>query len=293
MAGSGAWPVRVNRVSEISSALAPEMSARLAQDEDPLSILFVPADRKAAAVGMWARTRGDQVLALTAGGVLAGAEISAPGHPRWSSFAYDDIVLWSLTEELLYGCLEVGAGVDGQFQRAVLVFNTVGRAIVEEALAPLERGILGRSREAAPGSPRVRDTAGLPYGFVSYLTHTLLPLEDVRGKLFEPAVWRRSWRYWTRLVRPAQLFAATDARLAIIREEEELETAGYGYSAWTIPRRWGSDLAVLTEGDGSVALVLRSFPGALHVKAMAENRQALEGLVAELARAERTPSPPA
>jgi hypothetical protein len=87
------------------------------------------------------------------------------------------------------------------------------------------------------------------------------------------------WRFWTRLVRPAQLFAATNARLAIIREEEELKTPRYGYSAWTIPRRSSAQLAV-TEHEGSVALTLRSLPGALRFEALPEHRTALEGLVA-------------
>ena len=279
MAGSGAWPVRVHRLSEMASGLALELAAQLRRDEDPLSIVYVPADPRMPASGsMRARTRGDQALVLTPRRLLAGAEAVDPDQPHWCSFPYESIIAWSVTESLLYGCFEVAARAEGRLARAAFEFNTVGRVLVEEALAPLDRAVLGQSRRPGAGWPPPRDIPGLPLKFGSYLAHTLLPTEQVRRVLFEPAVTRRVWKIVTRLVHPAQLFVATDLRVAVIREEEQLKSPRYGYSAWTVPRRSAGELECIEEG-GSLFLTLRSAPTAMRVLLSPEKRKALKELL--------------
>jgi hypothetical protein len=280
MPGSGAWPIRVDHAAEMRTALGEELSDQVPPDETMLSILWVPMDPKAPREGtMWRRTRGDQVLAITERRLLSGATAAGVGESRWVAVPYEHVLSWAITVSLLYGRLDV-YGHDGERSvTAAFEFNTVGLSLVEGALAPLERTTLGQARGRRAGWPRLPDVGHVPVKFSSLLARALLPTEEVCAMHFEPAVVRRVWGF-RRLIRPAQLLAATDLRTVLIRDEKQVKP-GYGYCQLTVPCRWAKDFE-LVETDGTLALVLRSLPSAFRVEAHTDHRRELERALAAI-----------
>ncbi|NWF78630.1 MAG: hypothetical protein HXY37_01110 [Chloroflexi bacterium] len=284
MARFSAWPAPARSLADIPEPLGAELGQQLAVGERPEHLVYVPADATAARRGPWARTRGVQVLALTDRRILLGVQAAPADEPRWLACAYDEIVAWELSQNLLYGHLDLYGPPASQPSHAWMEFNTVGLRLIEAALAPLERATLGLERSVSPAVLPAAVQEALPYHFASYLRHALLPGEIVQEWLLQAAILESVLRFWKRMVAPPTLIVSTPVRLLVLREEPVTRKARYGHRSLTLPRSQAGALTLRDEapwllmayGPAPSTLQMRLDPG--HRPVAARMLAALAGM---------------
>jgi len=277
--GSG-WPVKVTTIDEVPHPMGGQLAEQLARGETPQQLVYVPADPAARRAGQWERTRGVQVLALTDQRLIVGVQAVRRGEAPWIAIPYDAIVTWEIGEILLYGRLDLCADLGGQVVRTYIEFNTVGTHLIVEALAPLERVVLGVARQSGLRQ-RGPTVTGLPFKFGNFLADALLPGEVVCDLVFQEAVVVPLFRFWRRLVTPGTVIAGTDRRLLVIREEAKVRDDRYGHSTITLPRRWVHDLAIHDDGTW-LTLAETQHAGVLRLPVARMRAAALYALVTAL-----------
>ncbi len=245
MATRSAWPIKAEHPAELPPPLDTQLTELLVRGEQLLQLIAIPADDSAPRRGGWARTRGVQVLALSDQRLIVGVQAVPRGEVPLVALPYDAIVAWELGVILLYGRLDLWGEQDGAIVRTSIEFNTVGLAMIEAALAPLERHTLGSTRQNAPRArPPLSIDIDLPFKFGNFLHDALLPGEPIRALLFQEAVLAPVFRFWRRMLTPGTLIVATDRRLLVIREEAKVGKDRYGHQALSLPCRWAGDLAI-------------------------------------------------
>jgi hypothetical protein len=140
-----AWPEAVKTADELPAPLGEQLADRLETGESLEQLFYVPANPEAPRRGLWARTRNVQVLALTDRRVI-GVQGVRGAESSWVALPYDQVLSWSVREELLYGLLAITGDSGGKLTRILLEFNTARTEIVAAALVPLEALALGIDR---------------------------------------------------------------------------------------------------------------------------------------------------
>lgn len=288
MARFSAWPVVARDLAELPEPLGGELGQQLAVGEQAECLAYVPADPTAARRGPWARTRGVQVLALTDRRVLLGVQAVPADEPRWLACPYDEVVAWELWQNLLYGHLDLYGGPASQPSHAWIEFNTVGIELIEAALAPLERAILGAARTWPFATHPPAEQEGLPFHFASYLRHMLLPDEVVHERIIQAAILEPHLRFWQRMVAPPTLVVGTSARLLVLREEPVTRKARYGHRSFTLPRARAAGLSVRDEAN-HMLLEYAPDPTLLRVQLDLAHRPAIQRMLAALQAPEQAP----
>ncbi len=271
-------PVLAHSLAQIPGRLGGELGAQVGAHESVCSLVYVPADATAPARGAWARTRGVQVLAVTNQRILVGAEAAHAGEPRWVGLIFHDILAWELQQHLLYGQIQIRGAAHA---RAWLEFHTGGVDEVAQALAPLERAILGLERSPGADVARLPEVDGAAQYLASSLRQALLPGEVVRRSMFQPLIERASLPGGRQLLATPTLAVATDRRLLVIREAPHILAARYGHDTWSLPRYRADDLVVRVE-RGLALLEYGPDPTALRLLCARDAGPALQKLVAAL-----------
>jgi len=281
MANRSAWPIKAEHPSELPPLLDAQLTELLVRGEQLQQLVYIPADPSASRRGAWACTRGMQLLALTDQRLIVGIQAAPPGEAPWVALPYDAIVAWELGVTLLYGRLDI-AGYTEAFVRTTLEFNTVGLAIIESALAPLEQHTFGSSRQdERQARPQLPGDVEVPFKFGNYLYDALLPDEQIHTLIFQAAVVVPVFRFWQRLLTPGTLMVGTDRRLLVIREEAKLGKDRYGHMALSLPRHCANDL-VIQEHDTWLTLIYGPHAPVLSVLVARTQAAALDALVRAL-----------
>jgi hypothetical protein len=281
MANRSAWPMQVQAVAELPPPLDAQLAELLLRGEQLQQLVYVPADPSASRRGSWQRTRGVQVLALSDRRLIVGIQAMPRGEAPWLAIPYDRLMTWEIGVTLLYGRLDIAGQLD-TLARTYLEFNTVGLALIEAALAPLELHTLGLSRQVdRRARPQFPNDVKLPYKFGNFLADALLPGELVRSLVFQEAVVVPRFRFWRRLLAPGTLIAGTDRRLLVIREEANVRTDRYGHMALSMPRRWADRLVIQGDVDWLTVTYAPS-PELLKLRIECIHAEALHTLLAAL-----------
>lgn len=281
-----AWPEAARSVDELPAPLDEQLSARLEDGESLERLFYVPANPGAPRRGLWARTRNVQALALTDRRVI-GMQGDPGAESPWMTLRYDQVLSWSVRQELLYGLLAITGDAGGELTRRILIeFNTARVEIVTATLVPLEAWVLGIDRRVAIRPARGGGEAPLVmpakvYKFYNYLHGAILPGERALRMVFQELVAKRVAWLWRRLVTPGTLLVGTDRRLLVLREQEKLREPRYGYTAFSLPRRWATSLAIRDEGDW-LSLQYAPSPAVLDLPVATAHAPALRALLAAL-----------
>lgn len=248
-----AWPEVAYTADELPTPLGEQLTDRLEAGESLERLFYVPANPEAPRWGFWARTRNVQVLAVTDRRVM-GRQGDWGAEPSWTALPYDQVLIWSVRQELLYGLLAITGDSDGELTRILLEFNTAREEIVTAALVPLEARVLGIDRRVEIRSARGGGEALLVmpsrvYKFYNYLHSAILPGERTLRMVFQELAARRVAWLWRRLVTPGTLLVGTDRRLLVLREQEKLREPRYGHTTLSLPRRRAASLAIRDEGN--------------------------------------------
>lgn len=285
MSLGSAWPETAKTADELPAPLGEQLTARLEDGESLEQLVYVPANPAAPRRGLWARTRSVQVLALTNRRVI-GAQAIPGAEPSWTVLPYDQVLSWSVRQELLYGLLAITGDSGGKLIRILFEFNTARAEIVEAALVPLEALALGIDRcvgvrPARDGSEVTLIMPAKVYKFYNYLYGAILPGERTLRMVFQELAAKRVGWLWRRLVTPGTLLVGTDRRLFVLREQEKLREPRYGYTAFSLPRRWATSLTIRDEGSW-LSLEYAPDPAVLSLPVATAHAPALCALVGAL-----------
>ena len=280
-----AWPEAARSVDELPAPLGEQLSARLEDGESLERLFYVPANPGAPRRGLWARTRNVQALALTDRRVI-GMQGDPGAESPWMTLRYDQVLSWSVRQELLYGLLAITGDGSGELTRILLEFNTARVEIVAAALVPLEARALGLDRRGEIRPARGGGEAPLVmpakvYKFYNYLHGAILPGERALRMVFQELVAKRVAWLWRRLVAPGTLVVGTDRRLLVLREEEKLREPRYGHTVFSLPRHRAASLAIRDEGDW-LSLQYATSPAVLDLPVATAHAPALRALLAAL-----------
>ncbi len=280
-----AWPEAAKTADELPAPLGEQLSARLEDGESLERLFYVPANPGAPRRGLWARTRNVQALALTDRRVI-GMQGDPGAESPWMTLRYDQVLSWSVRQELLYGLLAITGDGSGELTRILLEFNTARVEIVAAALVPLEARALGLDRRGEIRPARGGGEAPLVmpakvYKFYNYLHGAILPGERALRMVFQELVAKRVAWLWRRLVAPGTLVVGTDRRLLVLREEEKLREPRYGHTVFSLPRRRAASLAIRDEGDW-LSLQYATSPAVLDLPVATAHAPALRALLAAL-----------
>jgi hypothetical protein len=138
-----AWPEAARTADELPAPLGEQLTARLEAGESLEQLFYVPANPAAPRRGLWARTRNVQALALTDRRVI-GMQGERGTESPWMTLSYDQVLSWSVRQELLYGLLAITGDGGGELTRILIEFNTARVEIVAAALVPLEARMMRR-----------------------------------------------------------------------------------------------------------------------------------------------------
>lgn len=280
-----AWPEAASTADELPAPLGAQLTGQLEAGESLERLCYVPANPAAPRRGLWARTRNVQVLALTDRRALVIQGDRGAGS-LWMILRYDQVLSWSVRQELLYGLLAITGDAGGELTRILIEFNTARVEIVTATLVPLEARVLGIDRRVAIRPARGGGEAPLivpakVYKFYNYLHGAILPGERTLRMVFQELVAKRVAWLWRRLVTPGTLVVGTDRRLLVLREEEKLREPRYGHTAFSLPRRRAASLAIRDEGDW-LSLQYAPSPAVLDLPVATAHAPALRALLAAL-----------
>jgi hypothetical protein len=265
--GLSSHPYAPAAVAELSADLRDTARSALPGDSRVRRIFAVPAHEYPGLLR--SRYVPEQALIFVDNAVIHVQAAVQAGQPAQARLIRAPAVLYlQVTLILLYGRVEIVYVGDGQPQRAVVEFNTVGWELLQPGLRGLLADIYGlhapaRDIHAAEVSHAEIERM-LPFKFVSGVRiYMLAPGEHLLGLDFQPAVWAWRWLLFRRQLTPPVVLALTDRHVTILAEERALgRTPSYGWIFTFFPRHCvqdirsrpseaGSSLAVELEAQGT------------------------------------------
>lgn len=232
--GIASHPYRVHSPGDLPVSLRQSAEQTLESRGPVHSIFVVPA--QAFLKGWFGRRYvPEQALVFTAQGVLHIQDGATPGQPAQATYLpADDLLYAHLSLLLLYGRLELAGRVGSTLARVVVEFNTVGEPLLQPGLRQLVRQAWGKKAALAAGQTPpeaiLRELDRLPMKFRNGLRHRGLQSDErLLGFVFQPGIWTRRWRFFSRQVTATTLLALTDRQLVILEEDKTGGQASYGW----------------------------------------------------------------
>jgi len=226
------FPVPVRCISDLPARFQEAIDSTLRPDEPIHSILVLPAQSFLKAGGV-----PRQALLAAGCGLLHVWD----GNPPIATYLPAENLLYvRQTLILLYGKLElIGETNSGRVQ-ILAEYNTVGQYLVDALLRHFLDLSYGQIETGGPYPDQnnylLERLSGESYKFMSGLRlYALQPGEQLLEYIFQPRINKQLFRFISRTLVPASLFALTDKAVILI-EEAKSRVSSYGWLITLCPR---------------------------------------------------------
>ena len=238
----------VSKVDDLTPPVRLALLAQLVPGEAICQIIFAPRQDRPfgrRGVGDWlgARYTGRQtpswVLVLTEDRLLVATLADATSPPEVSSTPLSDLLWLELGTILLYSWTSWScAGGTGRPRHERVYFNTVGDRLFWDLVNAIRGMIItqiGLPRSADERRSEVFD--GLPFKYQNLVPgRLLLPDEEVQAIVYQPAIWRQRWRFFSHQRAPVTVVVLSPDYLLVAQDDLTNIKAAYGIISRYVPR---------------------------------------------------------
>ncbi|HYE83978.1 MAG TPA: hypothetical protein VEG39_17655 [Clostridia bacterium] len=173
----------------------------------------------------WDERKTNEMLLCLTDKVIYIIEVNN-GNTQVIAYPFEDIVLLNRGAMLLYSWIKFAGYVNGRLKTTTIEFNTVTEKLFEKLLSMIR--IQYSSSEYAAGietagaCPDLQELdllSAIDYKFMNYAKRSVLPDERILEYLFQPAMSKKYFRFFSKPLSKAHMYILTGKELILIEEE--------------------------------------------------------------------------